>query len=47
MKINGMKMANYWIVNFFFNLAFYMITVVLFMLFGNKVFGLLVFAETN
>lgn len=47
MKINGMRMANYWIVNFFFNLAFYCLTALLFMLFGTKVFGLQVFVETN
>jgi hypothetical protein len=40
MKINGMRMSNYWIVNFFFNLGFYCVTALLFMIFGTKVFGL-------
>lgn len=47
MKINGMKMSNYWIVNFFFNLMFYCATAVLFLLFGIKVFKLQIFTDTN
>ena len=40
MKINGMKMANYWLVNFCFNFGFYALTVLLFLIFGIKVFKL-------
>lgn len=40
MKINGMRMKNYWIVNYFFNFGFYLATVILFLIFGIKVFKL-------
>jgi hypothetical protein len=40
MKINGMKMSNYWIVNYTFNFGFYMSTSLLFLLFGIKVFDI-------
>jgi hypothetical protein len=40
MKINGMKMSNYWIVNYLFNFGFYSATAILFLLFGTKVFKL-------
>jgi hypothetical protein len=43
MKMNGMKMYYYWKVNYIFNLGFYLITAIIFMFFGNKVFDLLVF----
>lgn len=39
MKINGMRMYNYWTVNFLFNLFFYSITVTIFLVFGAKVYG--------
>ncbi len=47
MKINGMKMKNYWIVNFFFNLGFYSITILLFLFFGISVLKLKFFESTN
>lgn len=47
MKINGMKMSNYWIVNFLFNLGFYCATAVLFLIFGIKIFKLQVFSDTS
>ena len=47
MKINGMKMSNYWLVNYIFNFSFYMLTALLFMLFGVKVFELQLFTDTN
>lgn len=40
MKINGMRMANYWTVNFIFNLIFYLLTSSIFLVFGAKVFRL-------
>lgn len=46
MKINGMKMANYWIVNYLFNLGFYCATALLFLFFGIKIFKLQVFSDT-
>ena len=47
MKINGLKMTNYWLVNYLFNLGFYCATALLFMLFGGKIFKLQVFSDTN
>lgn len=46
MKINGMQMVNYWIVNYLFNLGFYLATVILFLFFGIAIFKLQVFAVT-
>jgi len=40
MKINGMKMKNYWQVNYIFNLIFYLATALLFLTFGMKIFQL-------
>jgi uncharacterized membrane protein len=47
MKINGMKMNNYWIINYVFNFIFYIATALLFLLFGMKIFQLQVFTETD
>lgn len=47
MKINGMRMSNYWTVNFLFNLFFYLITSFVFLIFGAKVFHLQMFVDTN
>jgi hypothetical protein len=47
MKINGMKMLNYWTVTYMFNFIFYMATALLFMLFGNMVFQLQLFTDTS
>lgn len=40
MKINGMRMYNYWIVNFCFNLLIYNITILCFLFFGSTICGL-------
>jgi hypothetical protein len=40
MKINGMKMSNYWIVSYTFNFAFYMTTALLFLIVGTKVYDI-------
>ena len=47
MKINGMRMYNYWISNFTFNFFIYNITALSFMLFGSKVYNMSFFSETN
>ena len=47
MKINGMKMQNYWIVNYMFNFVFYSATAVLFLIFGIKIFKISVFTDTS
>ena len=47
MKINGMRMSNYYIVNYLFNFTFYSMTAALFLLFGNRIFKISVFMETN
>lgn len=47
MKINGLRMSNYWIVSYLFNFFFYGMTAFLFMLFGTKIFDLKVFRETS
>ena len=47
MKINGLKMSNYWSVNFAFNIVFYFLTCFIFLVFGMKVFKLQMFVETN
>lgn len=39
MKINGMRMSNYWITNFFFSLFFYCITMFTFIFFGSSVYN--------
>ena len=40
MKMNGMKISNYWIVNFLFNLMIYVFTVGIFLCFGAIVLKL-------
>jgi hypothetical protein len=47
MKINGMKMSNYWKINYLFNLVFYMITALIFLFFGMTIFDLQVFSDSN
>ena len=47
MKINGMNMSNYWLVNYLFDLAFYIATALLFLVFGMKIFNTQVFTETD
>ena len=47
MKINGLRMRNYWISNFIFNYIVYAITMVFFLIFGSFVFSLNLFRETS
>ena len=47
MKINGLQMKNYWIVNSLFNLTTILITSLSTFCFGKYVLGLLVFQESN
>ena len=47
MRINGLKMRNYWISYFIFNYILYLVTAILFILFGNFVFGLNLFKDTS
>jgi ABC-type multidrug transport system ATPase subunit len=47
MKMNGMKIINYWVVGFCFNFAIYSITVFIFMIFGLVIVQLQFFSETS
>ena len=47
MKMNGLKMRNYWLVYFLFNMVYSLVTITLFMLFGYFFSGLSFFTETN
>jgi hypothetical protein len=47
MKINGLQMSNYWIVNSLFNFATYLIISINTFYFGRYVLGLLVFVESS
>ena len=47
MRINGLKMRNYWISYFIFNYILYLITIFFFIIFGTYVFGLNLFRETS
>ena len=47
MKINGLKMRNYWISYFIFNYIVYTFTMIFFIIFGTYVFGLNLFRETD
>ena len=47
MKMNGMRMRNYWIVNYIFNFSMYFIMIVTFFIFGYAFLGLSFFTETN
>ena len=47
MKINGLKIRNYWISYFIFNYIIYAITMICFIIFGTYVFGLNLFRETS
>lgn len=46
MRINGMRMYNYWFVNFFFNFAQYLVSASGFFLFGKYVTKLSFFTES-
>ena len=47
MKINGMKMSYYWLVNFLFNLAIYLFTVAVYWFCAAFVFGMNFFTDTD
>lgn len=47
MKMNGMKMMYYWIVNIIFDFFSYAITIILFLLVGNFVMELKSFTTTS
>ena len=47
MKINGLKMSNYWIVNGAFNFGMYLAMVSIFYLMGKYVYVLDFFVETH
>lgn len=47
MKINGLKMVNYWKVNFVFNLILFTLVSTLYLLFGKYLSGLNFFTENS
>ena len=47
MKMNGMRMHNYWIVTFVFNFFIYLITIFIFFIFGRFVLGLEFFISSS
>lgn len=47
MKINGMKMTYYWLVNFVFNLIIYFFTVVVYWIWAAYVFKMNFFVNTS
>ena len=47
MKMNGLRMYNYWLINFAFNFLIYLVTLIVFMLFGAFAMGLQVFLDSN
>ncbi|CAI2381584.1 unnamed protein product [Moneuplotes crassus] len=47
MKMNGLRMYNYWIISFIIDMILYIITVIIFILFGRFVLQLSFFYETS
>ena len=47
MRINGLKMRNYWISYFIFNYLLYLVTVFFYVISGTFVFGLTLFRESS
>jgi cellobiose-specific phosphotransferase system component IIC len=47
MKINGMKMRNYWIVSGVYYYGIYLITIIVYLFFGRYVCELNVFTDTH
>jgi len=47
MRINGMTLVNYWIVNFAFDFLYYVITYVIFLFFSAFIFKMSVFIDTS
>lgn len=40
MKINGLKMSNYWLINFLFDFFIYAIQITIYLIFAIKIFAL-------
>jgi len=47
MKMNGMKMRNYWMINFVFNFIVYILTVFVFSVVGAFILQLSFFTQSN
>lgn len=47
MKINGMQMNNYWLVNYVFFYIFYLIVLFVFLFFGKYIFKFTFFVNTS
>ena len=47
MKMNGMKIKNYWLVNYLWNAALYLVSASIFLIFGTKILKVPFFVETN
>jgi len=47
MKMNGLKMRNYWFINYIFNLGMYMISALIFVVFGKYILNVDFFTSTN
>jgi ABC-type multidrug transport system ATPase subunit len=47
MKMNGLRMHNYWIISWIFDMIMYWITIIVFLLFGRFVLKLSFFSETS
>ena len=47
MKINGMRMNNYWMINFIFSMILYIIQATVFMIFGAVFFNIEAFFGTS
>jgi hypothetical protein len=47
MKMNGLRMVNYWIINFVFDYVFYTVTLIVFVLFGIYVVQMEILTSTS
>ena len=47
MKMNGMKMINYWVINYLWSMMLYIISVMIFILFGKYILISDFFTDTN
>jgi ABC-type multidrug transport system ATPase subunit len=47
MKMNGLRILNYWLVNFIFDFMLYAVTILVFMLFGAYILELQFFTQTH
>ena len=46
MKMNGLKMRYYWLINYIWNLTIYLLSVTIFLLFGRYILDISFFTET-